>query len=304
MDFKNRNKFAETGCWAPVQWGEVLKITGEDAADFLQGQFSQDLRGRAEGEPAYGFWLARTGKVQGDGWVWRTGPEAFLAASRGMTAAQLQERLEHHIIADEVYLEDETAQWTASWWVGASAVAALATAMKSVEGGWCLSDPTGMPGGGAYALVPVGASVAVGAEDVPEVTEAELERWRITASVPRVPVDLGEDDLPQEVGLEAMGVSFNKGCYLGQEVMARLQAMGRTRRRLVQVRGAGAMPDGSREELQLGEKVVGTLRSRATGDDGGWIGLAMVGAALTDQAAGELRLATDGQIVSWSARNG
>jgi folate-binding protein YgfZ len=65
-------------------------------------------------------------------------------------------------------------------------------------------------------------------------------RARITAGIPSVPRDAGPTDLPQEVGLVSAAVSFNKGCYLGQEIMARLKTRGRVRRQLAPVRIQGA----------------------------------------------------------------
>ena len=105
-----------------------------------------------------------------------------------------------------------------------------------------------------------------------------LEKRRMAGGVPAIPVELGPGDLPQEGGLEAEAVSFNKGCYLGQEVMARLQSMGRVRRRLHIVQASREVPAEALApgtELLRDEKKLGEIRS-GIGDADGWTGLAML----------------------------
>jgi hypothetical protein len=114
---------------------------------------------------------------------------------------------------------------------------------------------------------------------------------RIAAGIPSIPDDIGPGDLPNEGGLEAVAVSYSKGCYLGQEVMARLRTRGRVRRRLARAAGRGPAPalpaalwrDGKRD---------GELRSVApTADGSGYVGLALVSA---DGAGRSLSLAQAG----------
>ena len=84
-------------------------------------------------------------------------------------------------------------------------------------------------------------------------------------------------DLPQEAGLEGAAISFQKGCYLGQEVMARLKAMGQVRRQLWRVAGAGdAVPPPGALLRGAEERPAGEIRGAVTDGAGGWIGLAMI----------------------------
>ena len=108
----------------------------------------------------------------------------------------------------------------------------------------------------------------------PEISAAELERIRIAAGVPAVPADIGPSDLPHEGGLDAPAVSYTKGCYVGQEVMARLRT-GTIRRRLARVRGPGEPPP-SGTPLFQGAQKVGELRSTCADGAGGWLGLALL----------------------------
>jgi folate-binding protein YgfZ len=98
----------------------------------------------------------------------------------------------------------------------------------------------------------------------------------VTAGLPEIPAELGPGDLPNEGGLEHEAISFTKGCYLGQEVMARLHNLGQVRRRLFVVEAlapAGELTRGT--VLFAGEKRVGELRSLLA-DESPALGLAMV----------------------------
>ncbi|MEX2043913.1 MAG: tRNA-modifying protein YgfZ, partial [Opitutus sp.] len=109
-----------------------------------------------------------------------------------------------------------------------------------------------------------------------ELDRDAVELLRIHAAIPAVPVDVGPGDLPGEAGLEADAISYTKGCYLGQEVMARLRSMGQVRRRLLRVRGpAGDVPPALPAQLFAGGRSVGELRSIAR-DAEGFIGWAML----------------------------
>jgi tRNA-modifying protein YgfZ len=108
-----------------------------------------------------------------------------------------------------------------------------------------------------------------------EISALEIERLRITDRVPAVPQDIGPGELPNEGGLELAAISYNKGCYLGQEVMARLKSMGQVRRRLLRVRGNAQNFPALPAPLFLGDRRVGELRS-AVFDPTGMVGLALL----------------------------
>jgi hypothetical protein len=129
------------------------------------------------------------------------------------------------------------------------------------------------------------------ANGCPLLGREDFERIRILAGIPAVPRDLGSGDLPNEGGLEETAISYTKGCYLGQEVMARLKNLGQVRRRLHVVRGSGALPR-SQEPLFQGQKKVGEFRSVA-GDEQGFVALAMLSLVQLDPASA-LSLTPDG----------
>jgi folate-binding protein YgfZ len=266
----------------PAAW---LRVTGEDAFAFLQGQLTNDLR-KLETEPAvYGLWLNHKGRVVGDGFVARAAGGGFWVGSYFTAAAALRAHLESFIVADDVAIEDATADWRGVTWIDGAAPAAPAgvvvfSGRRGVEPATEWVYPAEAD---AAVQAAVAGARAVGAD--------EMERRRIEAAIPAVPPDLGAGDLPNEGGLETVAIAYTKGCYLGQEVMARLYSMGQVRRRLMRVRGSGAAPAVPAALWQDGRKVA-ELRSVAADGDG-FIGLALV-TLLHVKAGAALRLAEDG----------
>lgn len=248
--------------WRPATW---LHVAGPDAFTFLQGQFSNDLRLLEGGESVYGLWLNQKGRVLADSFVVKAGePGAFLVGSYFSPPAIVRERLESHLIADDVQIEDQTDRWYG-----------LTTFGPAVPGDAGASVRASFPG--RRGVRHSREWLMMREPDQPQgkrLSAAEMEEQRIAAGIPAVPADLGPGDLPQEGGLDVGGISFNKGCYLGQEVMARLQSMGTPRRRLFRVAGAGPMlPAGT--ALQQEGKAIGEMRSGAATANG-FIGLAML----------------------------
>lgn len=260
--------------WRPACW---LRVTGPDAAVFLQGQFTQDLRGLAHGQAIYGLWLTVKGKVLADSFVLSAGaPDAFWIGSYFSRASVVRDRLESHVIADDVTVADETALWSGLSVIGDGAEALLAA---PPPGAVAFAGRRGA--GEAVELLFSGSAgepdleAALRAAATP-IDDVERERLRIAAGVPAIPVDVGPGDLPNEAGLETVAISYTKGCYLGQEVMARLKAMGQVRRRLLRVRSAVDGPSGLPAPLFVGTRPVGELRSAVADGVGGWMGLAML----------------------------
>lgn len=265
----------------------VLRVWGPDANSYLQGQFTQDLR-LQKGESAYGLWLDLKGKVQADSQVLKQAENDYLIFSFSCKAADLRARLESYLIADEVELEDQTGAWAGILLWGAGAA-------ELVPPTGVVAWPSRRAGaGGRQWLVPgssldsVRTSLAGRAEPA---DRAAAERARLQAATPAVPADIGPRDLPNEGSLDDVAISYTKGCYLGQEVMARLKNLGQVRRRLHLVRGAGAAPAPGTALFQ-GERKVGETRSAAAAGDG-FLAMAMVSLVNLDAAAG-LALAAGG----------
>lgn len=279
---KNLKKLGASKCWQHVfRPATCLRVSGEDAFSFLQGQFTQDLRSTTGRSVSYGLWLNQKGRVLADSYVLRESDAEFLVVSLGSSSTVIRERLEAYVIADDVVIEDETALWggvvvggteAESWLAVAAGALPAAGEFVRAGGGWVFRGRRGAETSFEW-IRPVGAEPLAGPEPI---ADEELERRRVAAGIARVPHDIGSGELPNEGGLDACAVSYTKGCYLGQEVMARLKSMGTLRRRLVRVKGLAQRPPAVPCALLQGERRVGELRSAVDDGEGGFVGLALV----------------------------
>ena len=248
----------------------VVRITGEDAASFLQGQCTADLRGVALADA---LWLNRKGRVLAHTIVSKEADGSFLLLCPHLTAEEIIAIVTANVIADDVVATDETSSWERWVFWGAEPAVTGAKIFPTRRFGveaWDVLTPPGavMPG-------------EAGGRD-------ELEALRVRAGVPSVPADCAANEFPQECGLDAW-VSYTKGCYLGQEVMARIQSMGSLRRVLRRVEG----PVSVGLELKAPEgKIVGIVRSAACD-----AGLALVSVDLAEGAVlGGVRIGAPAQM--------
>lgn len=258
----------------------VLRVSGEDAPSYLQSQCSNDLRGLGPGQVRYGLWLDRKGKVHADSLIFCLEPEVFILLSPHCPAGTLAAKLEDNIIADEVEIKDLTADARTVVEIGLPAVDVPdAGTFSAKQGGEGSVSADGLSFAGRRSARPCREILWLhglpdGEDALPSDDDA-LACERIAAGIPAIPADIGPGDLPQEGGLEKDAVSFNKGCYLGQEVMARLHAMGRTQRALHRVLLDKLPVSLPVEVLDVEGKTVGELRSAAA-REGEVIGLAML----------------------------
>ena len=272
-------------CVIEIRPRAVIRVTGDDAATFLQGQFSNELR-KPVGSATYGLWLDQKGKVLADSFVLGVGEKNFLIVSDHVDAAVIMQRLEHYLVADDVVLADETGTTHGLLVAGDQGGALVSGQLGSVPlngqylrvGEWLayrgrrsprenfqiLSSPAAIAGLRA-SLLAAGGSAA---------SEGDLDFDRISAGLPAVPLEVGPGDLPNEAGLDEVAISYTKGCYLGQEVMARLKNLGQVRRQLRVIRGTGVAP-APKAALYQGDKKVGEVRSVAVrGSE--YVGFAMI----------------------------
>lgn len=271
---------------------------GEDAPRFLQSQFSNDLEGPPERCCAYGLWLDRKGRIVADSHVLRIGPLRYLLFSYESPAAIIREKLEAFIIADDVTLTDRTAAMgcTSFWGEGTEALLRnwgfrIPARGEFVDQGGILLFQGRRSACQSYDLAyPEDAGDWVlqrlnetgNGQSPRKATAAEVDLERIRSGIPGIPRDCGADSIPQELGMEA-AVSFTKGCFIGQEVMARVRQTGRYTRQLVQVQlsaNPGALPAALSADGE--ETPAGTLTS-AVADGGTWLGFALVRRKLLDQ---------------------
>lgn len=242
------------GALVPVTC-DVLRVTGPQATEFLQGQLSQDVAAIASGTSALSFLLQPTGKV--DAWF-RIGPitDGFVIEVAQGFGPSVTQRLERFKLRTKVDIELAVAPWTHR----------AARASRQVG-----------PGPEMLAPAVAGLAFAVG-DHLPTVGADAYEAVRIECGVPAMGAELTDDTIPAEVGQWVIdaSVSFTKGCYTGQELVARIDSRGGNVPR--PVRGVvveGDVPPIGAEVLVAGE-VVGQLTSVARSPELGSVALAPI----------------------------
>jgi folate-binding protein YgfZ len=212
---------------------DVVTLAGPDALSFLQGQVSQDLGNLAAGESVETLVLSPQGKLDCYGRVARTGDTTLAVVVDGGWGGQLAERLARFKL--RVRADLGLAHWRAALLRGplARPTAAGSAAAIVARVAW--------PGFSGCDLVDAAAQLPAG---VAAGDATAFEAARIEAGVPVMGRELTAKTIPQEAGLVGRAVSLTKGCYTGQELVARLDARGnRVSRRLVGFVVASGVPE-------------------------------------------------------------
>jgi folate-binding protein YgfZ len=273
-----------------------LALTGADAKGLLNGQVSNEIEALAPGAGCYAALLTNKGKMLGDLRVLDTGAELWLDTER-ISLQALFDTIRRGSVGWQVELHKRTLQQALLSVLGPRAAEAV---------GWPGAGPehanrSATLGGAAVLLVAtdLGVDVVCAAEDaervraalaLPEVPESAAEVIRVESGRPRYGIDLDDTTIPQEAGLNDRAVSFTKGCYVGQETVARLHYRGKPNRSLRGLRFSAPVPAGT--PLVLGEREVGRVGSSVVSARFGPIGLALVrreaevGASVAAGAAG------------------
>jgi folate-binding protein YgfZ len=243
----------------------ALRLTGADTRDFLQGTASQDLAQAGPDRAAETLFLSEKGRPVAHAWVAidASGAQAWVIADRGSIDA-LRPHLERFRIMEDVEFDAPEGATRVAGVAGPGREALLAALASRTPGSRGIAaDPL------SFLLVPAGAAALPGSA-APEAVEA----WRLSRGIPLGGVDFDLDRIATELDLPA-AVSFTKGCYVGQEVVARTSNRGQVRRRRVGFRfsWAGAAPGRSTPLLCEGA-AVGFLTSAATEPGTGeWLGM-------------------------------
>ena len=261
-----------------------LALTGNDAKEFLQGQLTQDVEGLEAGHGSYAAFLTQKGKMLGDVRVLDAGDELLLDTER-VALQPLFNMIRTYSLGSDVQLHKRTLECGLL-----SLIGPLAEELVSASGvGVAEHDHVAFTLGDANVRVirtDVGIDLLFAAEDADavraavleggavEVSEDAAECVRIETGRPRYGVDLDDSVIPQEAGLNRRAVSFTKGCYVGQETVARLFYRGKPNRELRGLRSAQPLAVGT--ELTLGERTVGTITSAAISPRFGPIALGLV----------------------------
>lgn len=229
-----------------------MTVAGPDALSYLQGQVSQDLTGLAPGDSTETLVLSPQGKLDGYGRVVRTGDTTVaVVVDRGLGEA-MEARLRRFKLRVAAELGLTRVQAAILRGPGARPAAATATAAIVLD--------VDYPGFSGCDLVDTAAALPDG---VPAGDAAAFEAARIEAGLPVMGRELSGGTIPQEAGLVVRAVSLTKGCYTGQELVARLDARGsRVTRRLVGFVVRSGSPAAG-DAIAVGGKPVGQLTSVA-----------------------------------------
>ncbi|MFL5850610.1 MAG: YgfZ/GcvT domain-containing protein [Solirubrobacteraceae bacterium] len=244
-----------------------LALTGPEAKAFLHGQVTNDVEGLQPGEGCYAAFLSHKGKMQGDLRVLNTGDELWVDTERP-TLQPLFTMINRYKLGSDLELHKRTLQQGLLSLIGPHArTIAGAEDLPEREHANAAGEIDGIPL--LMVATDVGVDLVCDAERTEELAEAlrargagdvsddAAEALRVERGRPRFGLDMDESTIPQEAGLNERAVSFTKGCYVGQETVARLHYRGKANRQLRGLRLSGPAEPGA--ELRLGEKVVGRV---------------------------------------------
>ena len=283
LDAQYRQLREECGLLDRSERGKLV-ISGPEAAEYLQGQLTNDTEALEPGDGVYAALLDRKGHMQGDMRVLRPGEEPDLWLDTESEAIDAVRRhLAMYKIGRQVEVADVSEERAILSLIGPRAVEIAGSAplpenaceAVTIGGAKCLAVGTGA---GIDVFAPAAerdrvweALLAAGAA---EVSSEAAEILRIENGRPRFGAEMGTETMPAEAGIVEQAVSFTKGCYIGQETVARLHYKGKPNRHLRGLKlSAPARPG---EPLRLGEKEVGSLGSAAVSPAFGPIGMAIL----------------------------
>ena len=243
MDVRSQLDAARRSVLAvPFANRRTLVATGADRVSWLNGMVTCDLVKRADGAAKYGLFVVRNGRVLADAII-ALGDDRVLAAVPAGAADALRTHLEHYLVMEDVEL-DVRADAIGPWELhGPRSGDVLAAARRAGAIGGAL-DRTGW--GGAVIFAPdapdarateVRAAIEAAVAGVGGAMGDDIgwDTARLERAVPEFGVDFDANTYPQEAHLEKGAVSFDKGCYLGQEVVCMLELRGQVRRRLAPI---------------------------------------------------------------------
>lgn len=260
-------------------WRSKFSLTGNDRVRWLNGMVTNNIRDLAAGQGAYAFLLNPQGKILGDLYAYNLGDSILVDTERSQRE-KIQATFDHYIIMDDVEMADLDEKLTAFGVAGPRAQDVLQKAGFALptlqllqladikwQGHTVKVVRTGENPFPAFELwfppeFAAGLWEALLQAQARPVGSGALELFRIARGIPRYGQDIRERDLPQETEQER-ALNFNKGCYVGQEIVERIRSRGSVHRTFTGFRVEGAVPaPGTR--IEADGKEVGEITSSAT----------------------------------------
>jgi aminomethyltransferase len=265
-----------SGCAAYKPDRILVAFTGKDRTRWLNGMVSNNIRDLPARHGVYAFVLNPQGRIQGDLYVFHRGESLLVEIDRAQ--AGLIPQLRRYIIMDKVEVEELGDRVSVFGVAGSAADKVLsslginppATALELLETTWNGVAVTVVRGDNPCvpdfefwiaqdqarqfwnSLLEAGAA---------EVHETALEAFRVLCGIPKIGADIRERTLPQETAQDR-ALNFNKGCYIGQEIVERIRARGSVHRVLTGLAISGSVPP-SGSSIQVNGKDIGLMTSTA-----------------------------------------
>lgn len=258
-----------------------IEVSGPDSAEYLQSQVTNEVEALEVGRSIYAALLDRKGRIQADMRVTRVEADRFLIDCEPSAADRLASHLDTYRIGREV--EVDSIERSAIALLGPATVTLTdaprggegATGTMKLGGHECLAMATHW---GVDLVIPEDRLAEVKSEleklGVQPVSPEAAEILRVEAGRPRLGREIGTQTMPAEAGIVERAVSFEKGCYIGQEPVARLHYKGKPNRFLRGLRFADQVQPGT--VLTDGERELGEVTTVVLSPAEGWIGLAVV----------------------------
>ncbi len=224
------------GRWFPLEDRAIFRLTGADRVRYLNGQVTNDVAGALDQEAVAACLCTIKGRVEALVWISQDGESLLLDGELAKREA-IHARLERYLIADDCEIADETDS--------------LRLIHHFIAGG---------PGVKCRRLDTPGYDLFLKAGDplpFPSsllVAPQELAVAKLLAMVPEAGREINAEEFPAELGLDALAVSFHKGCYLGQEIISRIESVGKVKRALKLIETQVPLLQGVPVENSLGEE--------------------------------------------------
>ena len=260
-----------------------IVVSGADRATYLQGLLSNDIVAIAQGHGCYAAYLTAQGRMITDLFVYELGDVMLLSMTSAVKDHVLA-RLEQFVFTEDVQLGDVTGTFAQTAVIGPGAAEALGAVLDDAPaetlqgfvehanlrahfGGQPaivtrITD-TGEPGFDVYVERPHAAALASALESrgVVDLDAATAEAIRIEAGVPKFGIDMNEETIPLEAGIESRAISLTKGCYVGQEVIIRVlhRGHGRVAKKLVGLKFEGDAAPAAGAVVRAAERQLGDV---------------------------------------------
>jgi folate-binding protein YgfZ len=261
-----------------------LKLSGADAVDFLHSQLTNDIESLAPNQGCYAALLDRKGHMRADMRVLRLDAGDLWLDTEAPAKDAVLGHLDMYKVGREVEIEDASDAWAITSLIGPAAAELAGTEPISPEhaGRYYVRDEVEI----LAVATDLGIDLITRADQVmalrevltttgvPEVSEEAAEILRVESGRPRFGREMDETTIPEEAGINERAIDFEKGCYIGQETVARLHYKGKPNRHLRGLRLGAPAEHG--DALRLGERELGRIGTACVSPALGPIALAIV----------------------------